>query len=117
MKIEEIAQLVAKACIDKKAIDTKILHLEGLSIIADYFVITHGNSETQVQAIATSVKEKMGEAQIDVRGIEGYEEARWVLIDLGDVVVHIFHRDERDFYNLEKLWADAPMVPVEEEAV
>ncbi len=117
MKIEEIAQSVAKACNDKKAVDTKILHLEGLSIIADYFVITHGNSETQVQAIATGVKEKMGEAQVDVRGMEGYEEARWVLIDLGDVVVHIFHRDERSFYNLEKLWADAPKVPVEDEAV
>lgn len=117
MNITEIAQLVAKACNDKKAVDTKILHLEGLSIIADYFVITHGNSETQVQAIATGVKDKMGEANITVRGMEGYDEARWILIDLGDVVVHVFHREERGFYNLEKLWADAPIVPVNEEAV
>lgn len=117
MNIAEIAQLAAKACNDKKAQNTKILKLEGLSIIADYFVITHGNSEPQVQAIATSVREKMEESQIRVRGIEGYEEARWVLIDLGDVVVHIFHRDERDFYNLEKLWADAPVIPLDEEAV
>lgn len=117
MNIAEIAQSVAKACVDKKANDTKILHLEGLSIIADYFVITHGNSETQVQAIATGVKDKMGENGIHVRGIEGYDEARWVLIDIGDVVVHIFHREEREFYNLEKLWADAPVIAVDEEAI
>lgn len=117
MKIDEIAQLAAKACNDKKAVDTTILHLEGLSIIADYFVITHGNSETQVQAIATSVKDKMNEAGINIRGTEGYEQGRWVLIDLGDVVVHIFHREEREFYHLEKLWADAPIIQVDEEAV
>lgn len=113
MTIAEIAQLAAKACVDKKAQNTVILNLQGLSIIADYFVITHGNSETQVQAIANEIKEKMGENGIDVKGIEGYEEARWVLIDLGDVVVHVFHREERDYYNLERLWSDAPQVPVE----
>lgn len=117
MKIDEVAQLVAKTCNDKKGVDTKILHLEGLSIVADYFVITHGNSETQVQAIASAIKEKMDEVGVRVKGMEGYEEARWILIDLGDVVVHVFHRDERDFYNIEKLWADAPIIPVEEEAI
>ncbi|MBE3555159.1 ribosome silencing factor [Thermicanus aegyptius] len=116
MKIEEIAQLAAQTAMEKKGQNTIILKLEGLSIIADYFVITHGNNEPQVEAIATAIREKMEEKGIHIRGIEGLSEKRWVLLDLGDVVVHIFHRDEREFYHLERIWADAPEIPVEKEA-
>lgn len=110
MSVQEIAQLAAHAAEDKKAGDVVILDIQGLSVIADYFVICHGNSETQVQAIATEIKKKMSEHHVNLIGMEGYDEARWVLVDIGDVVVHVFHRDEREFYNLERLWGDAKVV-------
>lgn len=108
---KEVALLAATAAQDKKAQNVLILDIHGLSVIADYFVICHGNSETQVQAIAAAVRDKLEENGIFVRGMEGYDEARWVLLDAGDVVVHVFHREEREFYNLERLWGDAPIVP------
>jgi len=67
----------------------------------------------QVQSIATGVKDSLEEAGVHVRGVEGYDQGRWVLIDAGDVVIHIFHRDERDFYDLERLWGDAKTVGVQ----
>lgn len=110
----EIAQLAAKAADDKKAGDIVVLDIRGLSVIADYFVICQGNSETQVQAIVDGVKKAMDEQGITIRGREGYNDARWVLLDLGDVVVHVFHRDEREFYNIERLWKDARVTTVNE---
>jgi len=109
----DIAKLAAKTASDKKGRDVLVLKIEGLSVIADYFVICSGNSETQVQAIAREIKDKMDENHISIKGIEGMDQARWVLIDLGDVVIHVFHKEERDFYNLERLWRDAPIVEVE----
>jgi len=109
---KEVAHLASTAAQDKKAQNVLILDIRGLSVIADYFVICHGNSETQVQAIAAAVRDKLEENGVFVRGMEGYDEARWVLVDAGDVVVHVFHREERDFYNLERLWGDAPVVPL-----
>ncbi len=114
LTIGEIAKLAATAAIDKKAIDTIILNISELSLIADYFVICSGNSETQVQAIANEIRESMNKNEVNVRGIVGMSHARWVLIDLGDVVVHVFHREDRTFYNLERLWADAPRVKLGE---
>ncbi len=108
-----IAKLAAKTASDKKAKDVIVLEIAELSVIADYFVICSGNSETQVQAVSKEIKDKMEESNIQVKGIEGMDQARWVLIDLGDVVVHVFHKEERDFYNLERLWRDAPVVEVE----
>jgi ribosome-associated protein len=107
LNLVEIAQLAAATAEEKKAQRVTILDIRGLSVIADYFVICHGNSQKQVQAIVTAIKEKMQEAKVPLRGIEGFAEARWVLMDLGDVVVHVFHKDEREFYDLERLWGDA----------
>jgi len=97
LNLVEIAQLAAEAADEKKAQRVTILDIRGLSVIADYFVICHGNSETQVQSIVTGIKEKLEEAGVPIQGVEGFKEARWVLMDLGDVVVHVFHKDERDF--------------------
>nr|CAD69015.1 YqeL protein [Bacillus megaterium] [Priestia megaterium DSM 319] len=94
--------------------DIVALNMEGISLVADYFVICHGNSDKQVQAIAREIKEKAHEQGISVKRLEGFEQAKWVLVDLGDVVVHIFHKDERGYYNLERLWGDAPFVSSEE---
>jgi ribosome-associated protein len=110
MNIEKIMAEMVDAVEDKKAMNVITLNLQGISLIADYFVICHGNSETQVQAIASSVRDKAGELGVRVRGLEGMNTARWVLVDLGDVIVHVFHRDEREFYNLERLWSDAKIV-------
>lgn len=106
----ELLSIAVAAAEDKKAMNLVALDLKGISLIADYFVICHGNSDTQVQAIATEVRKRTQEAGVQIRGIEGLNSARWVLMDLGDVVVHIFHRDEREYYNIERLWSDAKVV-------
>lgn len=92
---------------DKKGEDIIALDMKGIHDISDYFLICHGNNERQVQAIAKAVKDKAYEKRYDVKRMEGYQEARWTLVDLSDVVVHIFHKDERDYYNLERLYQDA----------
>ena len=99
-----------KAVDDKKGEDIVVLNMEGVSLIADQFIICHANSERQVQAIAREVADKAAEIGHPVKRMEGLDLARWVLVDLGDVVVHVFHRDERGYYNLEKLWGDAPLL-------
>ncbi|HEX7057774.1 MAG TPA: ribosome silencing factor [Bacilli bacterium] len=107
---DKVMSLVVQAAEKIKANNVVALNLRGISLIADYFVICHGNSDTQVQAIASEIKKNADQHGIPVRGIEGLDAARWVLIDLGDVVAHVFHRDERDYYNLERLWSDAKVV-------
>ncbi|UUZ85456.1 ribosome silencing factor [Paenibacillus sp. P26] len=107
---DELMTLVVDAAEDKKAMNVVALNLQGISLVADYFVICHGNSETQVQAIATEVRKRAEENEARVRGMEGMDTARWVLVDLGDVVVHVFHRDDREYYNIERLWSDAKVV-------
>lgn len=110
-----LLEIAYKAVDDKKGEDIVVLNMEGVSLIADHFMICHANSERQVQAIAKEVADQAGEAGYHVKRMEGYDLARWVLVDLGDVVVHIFHRDERGYYNLEKLWGDAPMLNMADE--
>jgi len=110
MTNEQLLDLVWDAADSKKAVDLIALDLKGVSLIADYFVICHGNSETQVQAIATEIRKKAESQGARVRGTEGMDKARWVLIDLGDVVAHVFHRDDREYYHIERLWSDAKAV-------
>ena len=107
---ETLLQVTYKAIDDKRGEDIVVLNMQGISLLADYFVIAEGSSERQVQAIAREVKEKAEEAGFTVRKIEGFDSARWILVDLGDVVAHIFHKDERSYYNLERLWGDAPQL-------
>ncbi|WHY65782.1 ribosome silencing factor [Neobacillus sp. SuZ13] len=109
MDNHELLKIAVKAADDKRAEDILALNMRGISLIADYFIICHGNSDKQVQAIAREIKEKAQEHGCEVKRIEGFDEARWVLIDLGDVVAHVFHRDERSYYKLERLWGDAPI--------
>ena len=102
-----------KAADDKKALDIIVLNMEGVSVMADQFIICHANSERQVQAIAREVIDSATKAGFPIRRMEGFEGGRWVLADLGDVVVHVFHKDERNHYNLEKLWGDAPQIDMD----
>lgn len=115
MKERELLSLAVKAADDKKAEDIVALNMQGVSAIADYFLICHGNSDKQVQAIAREMKEKANEQGFTVKRIEGFDEARWVLVDMGDVVAHVFHKEDRDYYNLERLWGDVPREDVAEE--
>lgn len=107
---KELMNMAVAAADDKKASNIVALDLKGISLVADYFVICHGNSDTQVQSIATEIRKQAHAAGVNIRGIEGMDSARWVLMDLGDVVVHVFHRDEREYYNIERLWSDAKVV-------
>jgi ribosome-associated protein len=112
---KSILKAAFTAADDKKAEDIVVLNMQGVSLIADYFLICHGNSEKQVQAIAREVIRSVEELGLDMKRVEGMEEARWVLIDMGDVIAHIFHKDERSYYNLERLWGDAPLENMEKE--
>ncbi|HGZ9796030.1 TPA: ribosome silencing factor [Staphylococcus aureus] len=109
MNSQELLAIAVDAIDNKKGEDTISLEMKGISDMTDYFVVTHGNNERQVQAIARAVKEVANEQNIEVKRMEGYNESRWILIDLADVVVHVFHKDERNYYNIEKLYQDAPL--------
>ncbi|TXL68035.1 ribosome silencing factor [Cerasibacillus terrae] len=113
METKEILNLVTEACDDKRAENIVALNMEGISLIADYFVICEGSNERQVQAIAKGIQSTLEEHDLEVNRIEGMDHARWVLVDLGDIVCHVFHKDERDYYNLERLWGDAPYVSLQ----
>lgn len=110
---EKLLQTVIEAGADRKAENIVALDMEGLTSIADYFVICHGSNERQVQAIARSIKNAAEEAGHRVERMEGFDQARWILIDLGSVVCHVFHVEERSYYQLDKLWGDAPIVEVD----
>ncbi|WP_105992653.1 ribosome silencing factor [Staphylococcus simulans] len=114
MQTEQILDLAVEAVESKKAEEVISLNLEGINGMADYFVICHGNNERQVQAIGRAVKEAADKAGVDITVFEGLSEARWVLLDLSGIIVHIFHKDERSYYNIEKLYRDAPMKTYEE---
>lgn len=107
-----LLQMAYQAAEEKKAEDIVVLNMEGISLLADYFVICSGNSDRQVQAIARELIEKSNEVGNEVKSVEGFDSARWILVDLGDVVAHVFHKDERSYYNLERLWREAPEMEI-----
>ena len=107
MDERKILEIAVKAADAKRAEDIVVLNMKGISLVADYFVICHGNSDKQVQAIAREIKDKVEEQEYSIKRMEGFDEARWALVDIGDIVVHVFHKDERGYYNLERLWGDA----------
>lgn len=109
--MDQIAIQAAEAAADKKARDIVILDIHELTPMADYFVICSANSGPQMEAVAKSIRDKLVELGLRIRGSEGLDEAKWVLMDFGDLVVHVFRQEERDFYNIERLWGDARSVP------
>lgn len=115
LKSRELAVKAAKAALSKKAVDLVVLDLAGLTIIADYFVICSGESTTQVKAIAEFIEHEFSEKGIRLLGIEGLDYSHWVLLDYGDVIVHVFEKETRDYYELEKLWLDAKTLEIDED--
>lgn len=109
---QSILETVVRAADAKKAEDIIALDMRGISILADYFVIMHGNSERQVGAIMNGIRDAASEHGFSINRIEGQEGGTWILMDAGEVIIHIFQHETRTFYNLERLWSDAPLVDV-----
>ena len=102
--LQEQIQAITQACQDKKASDIDVLPVGKMTSLTEHFVLASGNSTAQVDAIADAVIEKMEDLGIEPSHRQGQREARWIVLDFGDVIVHIFHREERDYYGLERLW-------------
>jgi len=101
-----LAEKIVEILNDKKAKDVKSIDISELTVIADYFVICSGTSTVHIKALADEVEGKLQEMNVELLRKEGYNSARWILLDYNSVVVHIFHEEDREFYNLERLWAD-----------
>lgn len=114
MESKDLAYKITEYIFNKKGSEVKILDLRNLTTIADYFVVCSADSDTQVKAIADEVSKKLSEQGIKTWHTEGYNTLNWVLLDYFDVVVHIFKNEARRYYNLEKLWGDAPSTIVED---
>jgi len=117
LKSKDLAIQAAKAALEKKALDVIILDLSGLTVIADYFVICSGESTTQVKAVAEFVEQAFANKRVKPLGIEGAAHSHWILLDYGDVIIHVFEKETRAYYNLEKLWMDAKVVEIDEDKI
>jgi ribosome-associated protein len=110
--LNDLKQLVVQAAAEKKAFDILVLDLRERSDLTDYFVICSANSRIQVQAITDSILDQVYESSHKLFFTEGYNSGNWVVLDLYDVVAHVFHKDVRSQYDLERLWGDVPLVEV-----
>lgn len=112
----EVARFAALAALEKKAEDLVVLDVQGLSSFTDFFVIMSGRSTRHVQGLAQAVDEVLRHKKVKGGNTEGLNEGHWVLLDYNDVVVHIFYNEDRNFYDIEGLWHDAPRVEIDQEA-
>ena len=108
MQAKKIVLLAREAALDKKAEEPVVMDVAKLTSLSHYFMITHGNSDRHVRAIAQNIVDTLKANKIRVWHAEGMEPAQWVLLDFGPVIVHVFYRETREFYNLERLWGEAP---------
>ena len=99
---------------DKLAEDIKIIDIRSISVLADYFIIADGNNKNQVQAMVDNVQEELFKAGYEMKPMEGYREGNWILLDFGDIIIHIFDKENRLFYDLERIWKDGKEVSIEE---
>ena len=114
MTSKELAKLACDALDDKKALEIKVINIENVSTLADYFIIASGTNHNQVQAMADNVDETLGRAGYEPKQIEGYQNANWILMDYRDIVIHIFDEENRLFCDLERIWRDGTVVEVED---
>ena len=108
--MREMYEVMAQAAHEKKADHIEILDMQGVTLVSDYFVICSANNNKQTQSIADNIEDMMKEAGYPVMHTEGYREGRWILLDFGDAVAHIFVKEDRDFYDLDNLWSDAKRI-------
>ena len=114
MNAKEMVKLAYQALSDKKGSDIKVIDISSVTVIADYFIIADGNNASQVQAMADNVEEILGKEGYVCRQTEGYQNAGWILMDYGDVIVHVFDRQNRLFYDLERIWRDGKFISEKE---
>ena len=114
MTTKQIAKTALEAVLDRKGMDVQLLHVTELTSLADYYILCTGTSHPQLRAIADAVEEAMTKTYgLEPKSVEGYRSASWILQDYGSVIVHDFKEDARQFYSLERLWADAEKIDVE----
>ena len=106
----ELARIAIAALEEKKAEDIRVIDISEVSVLADYFIIANGSNGPQIQALSDEVSEKMEKAGAVLKQIEGYDNASWVLLDFGDVIIHIFNQEYRLLYDLERIWRDGKQV-------
>lgn len=110
----EMTKLAIQALEDKKGEDIRVIDISQVSVLADYFIIAGGANSNQLQALSDNVEEKLARAGCPVRQIEGYDTANWILLDFGDVIVHIFDKENRLLYDLERIWRDGKQIDIKE---
>jgi ribosome-associated protein len=111
---KKMVRLAYEALDEKKGEDITIIEIKDISIIADYFIIANGSNSSQVDALVGAVSDKLGKSGYEPKRIEGVRSASWILMDYGDVVVHVFSKEDRLFYNLERIWRDGKTVSKEQ---
>ncbi|MBO5564107.1 MAG: ribosome silencing factor [Lachnospiraceae bacterium] len=109
-----LARKAIYALEDKKAKDIKVIDISEVSVLADYFIIASGRNSTQIQTLSDAVIKALGEEGVTTKQVEGYQNAQWVLLDFGDLIVHIFDEENRLFYDLERIWLDGKQINPEE---
>ncbi len=107
---KEMVKLAFAALEEKKGENIQIIDIQGISVLADYFIIANGNNPKQVQAMVDQVQEALGRAGYECKQIEGYQTANWILMDYKDIIVHVFCREDRLFYDLERIWRDGKTI-------
>ena len=110
----EFARIAIAALEEKKATDIRVIDISEVSVLADYFIIANGTNRAQIQALSDEVSEKMEKAGAVLKQVEGYDNASWILLDFGDVIVHIFGQEDRLLYDLERIWRDGKQVDPEQ---
>lgn len=112
MTANEVIEISVKALDSKRAENIRVIGIRDLTVIADYFVIANGTSTTQTKALADEVEYQLKEKGRTPQRIEGYQGANWIVLDYGDVVVHVFYKETRQFYDLERLWSDGENIDI-----
>lgn len=113
-EIKKMASLAVSAMEDKKAEDIRVIDISEVSVLADYFLIASGRNRNQLQALADEVEERLCRAGFTMKQSEGYENANWILLDFGDIIVHLFDQENRLFYDLERIWRDGKQIDPKE---
>lgn len=109
-----MAKLAYEALEDRKGEDIKVIDISQISVLADYFIIANGSNDNQVKALVDSVEEKLGKAGYEAKQREGYGLGSWVLLDFGEIIVHVFDKENRLFYDLERIWRDGKTIEIKD---
>lgn len=114
IETKKMVKLAIEALEDKKAEEICVIDISEISVLADYFIIAGGSNTSQIQAMSDAVDEKLGKSGYPLKQIEGYQNANWVLLDFGDIIVHVFDKENRLFYDLERIWSDGKKIALYE---